>query len=200
MTEERRTIRSLRANVTQAEAIAAFQGGSGRWLRPMLGGELRRVAAAYLPFRLYEVVITERGGSTTCLFALDAVSGTMDLYQLDALPGDAELSSIETRNCPEAVLEEARALQLLHDKVQRAVFLTGFFRVRGLALRARRLPVEFHVPYWLGFFGNGARARLRVMDAVRRRFEGGKARAIFQDWIEGRGRMSQPAEANAQTL
>lgn len=200
MTDERRTIRSLRANVTQAEAIAAFQGGSGRWLRPMLGGELRRVAAAYLPFRLYEVEITERGDSTTCLFALDDVSGSMDLYELERLPGDAELMSIETPNCPAAMLDATRALELLRNKVQRAVFQSGFFRVRGLSIRAQRLPVEFHVPYWLGFFGNGARARLRVMDAVRRRFEGGKARAIFQDWIAGRSRMAEHGEANTQTL
>ena len=77
------------------------------------------------------------------------------------------------------------ALELLENKVRRAVFQTGFFGVRGLQIRAHPLDVEFHVPYWLGFFGNGERATLQAMDAVRRTFEGAKARAIFSDWLTG---------------
>jgi hypothetical protein len=55
--------------------------------------------------------------------------------------------------------------------------------VRNLEVRPRRLPVDLHIPYWLAFYGEGDRARLRVMDAVRRQMEGAKARALFEDWM-----------------
>jgi len=50
---------------------------------------------------------------------------------------------------------------------------------------AFRLPVDIHVPYWLGFFGGRENASLEVMDAVRRQIEGAKARALFEDWLLG---------------
>lgn len=183
MHADRRQIRSLAPHVTQSEAITAFRGRTARLWRTLAGTELHSVAQAYLPFRLYEVEIANRGRSGTTWFAADAVTGTLDLYEFDRVPAEAELVGVETANCPSAQLDEARSLELLESKIQRAVFQAGFFRVRNLHVRARRVPVDLHVPYWLGFFGSGERARLRVMDAVRRRMEGAKARALFEDWL-----------------
>jgi hypothetical protein len=175
----RREIRSLRANVTQAEALAALESRSG-----LLRGQLRQIASAYLPFRLYHVEIRNRGATKVALYGADAVSGQLDLYEFDAAPAASDLITLTTRNAPVARIAEALALELLENKVRRAVFQTGFFGVRGLQIRARPLDVEFHVPYWLGFFGNRERATLQAMDAVRRSFEGAKARAIFSDWLQ----------------
>jgi hypothetical protein len=179
-TGARREIRCLRANVTQQEALAALERRGG-----LLRGQLRQLAAAYLPFRLYHVEVVNRGASKLALYAADAVSGVLDLYEFSAVPADAELETVTTRNAPDARLEEPVALQLLEGKVRRAIFQTGFFGVRDLQIRSRPLNLEFHVPYWLGFFGNGDRATLQAMDAVRRRFEGAKARAVFSDWLMG---------------
>jgi hypothetical protein len=175
----RREIRSLRANVTQAEALAALESRSG-----LLRGQLRQIASAYLPFRLYHVEIRNRGATKVALYGADAVSGQLDLYEFDAAPAASDLITLTTRNAPVARIAEALALELLENKVRRAVFQTGFFGVRGLQIRARPLDVEFHVPYWLGFFGNRERATLQAMDAVRRSFEGANARAIFSDWLQ----------------
>jgi hypothetical protein len=174
----RREIRCLRANVTQEQALAALERRGG-----LLRGRLRQVAAAYLPFRLYHVEVVNRGSSKVALYAADAVSGLLDLYEFKAAPADAEMETVTTRNAPVARLEEQVALERLESKVRRAIFQTGFFGVRGLQICARSLNVEFHVPYWLGFFGHGERATLQAMDAVRRTFEGAKARAIFSDWL-----------------
>ena len=174
----RREIQCLRANVTQEEALAALQRRGG-----MLRGALRQVAVAYLPFRLYHVEVVNRGASKVALYAADAVSGVLDLYEFNAPPADAELVTVTTRNAPAARLEEQVAVERLEGKVRRAIFQTGFFGVRGLQIRTRPLGVEFHVPYWLGFFGHGERATLQAMDAVRRTFEGAKARAVFSDWL-----------------
>jgi hypothetical protein len=38
---------------------------------------------------------------------------------------------------------------------------------------------------WIGFYDAGGRVRLRVLDAVRETFEGGKAQAFFHDWLSG---------------
>lgn len=174
----RREIRCLRANVTQQEALAALEGRGG-----LMRGKLRQIAAAYLPFRLYHVEVINRGASKVALYAADAVSGALDLYEFKAAPGDAELVTVTTRNAPDVRLDLQVALERLENKVRRAIFQTGFFGVRGLQIRARPLEVEFHVPYWLGFFGQGERATLQAMDAVRRTFEGAKARAVFSDWL-----------------
>jgi hypothetical protein len=173
----RREIRSLRANVTQEEALAALESRGG-----LLRGRLRQIASAYLPFRLYHVEILNRGTTKAALYGADAVSGQLDLYEFDAAPAD--LITLTTRNAPVTRIAEPLALELLENKVRRAVFQTGFFGVRGLQIRARPLDLEFHVPYWLGFFGNRERATLQAMDAVRRSFEGAKARAIFSDWLQ----------------
>ena len=171
-------IRCLRANVTQAEALAALERRSG-----LVRGRLRQMAAAYLPFRLYAVEVANRGTTIEALYAADIVSGVLDLYEFSAAPADAELQTVTTRNTPTARIDGSLALQLLENKVRRAIFQTGFFGVRGLQIRTRPLDCEFHVPYWLGFFGNGERATLQAMDAVRRTFEGAKARAVFNDWL-----------------
>jgi hypothetical protein len=173
----RREIRALRANVTQQEALAALESRGG-----LLRGRLRQMASAYLPFRLYHVEILNRGTTKAALYGADAVSGQLDLYEFAAAPAD--LITLTTRNAPVARIAEPLALELLENKVRRAVFQTGFFGVRGLQIRARPLDLEFHVPYWLGFFGNRERATLQAMDAVRRSFEGAKARAIFSDWLQ----------------
>jgi hypothetical protein len=175
----RREIRSLRANVTQEQALAALESRGG-WLR----GPLRQIASAYLPFRLYHVEILNRGATKAALYGADAVSGQLDLYEFDAAPAASDLVTVTTRNAPVTRIAGSLALELLESKVRRAVFQTGFFGVRGLQIRARPLDIEFHVPYWLGFFGNGERASLQAMDAVRRSFEGAKARAIFSDWLQ----------------
>lgn len=175
-------ILSLRPNVTRAEAIEAFRGGLLGWMR---GGSLRSVADAYVPFHLYEVETSTGGACHTSWFALDAVSGTLDPYQFDRPPGEAELVRIDTHNRPQPLLDDDRGRGLLEDKLRRVVFQTGFFRVRNLRFRAERVPLGLHVPYWLGFFGAGESLRLRVLDAVRRRFEGAKARALFETWLAG---------------
>ena len=170
----------MRANVTQEQALAALERRGG-----LLRGQLRQLAAAYLPFRLYHVEVINRGDTKHALYAADAVSGALDLYEFTTVPAAAELTTVTTRNAPATRIDEPLALQLLENKVRRAIFQTGFFGVRDLQIRSRSANFEFHVPYWLGFFGNGPRATLQAMDAVRRRFEGAKARAVFSDWLMG---------------
>jgi hypothetical protein len=174
-------ILSLRPSVTREQAIAQLRGGA---LGRLFGlAALRSVADVYVPFRLYRVEVRSGARPWTAWFAVDSVTGGLDPYQFDRPPGEAELLHVQTRNRPEPALAEAEALQLLQDKLRRVVFQTGFFKVRDLRFDLERVALDLHVPYWLGFYGAADAVRLRVLDGVRRRLEGGKARALFEGWL-----------------
>jgi hypothetical protein len=178
------TLRSLKPNVTRAEAIEKLSADRivDRVWR-LRRGPLRSVADVYLPYRLYRVEIVNGARPYTGWFALEAVSGLLDLYQFDHAPDATELVEVHTRNRPALALDEAAAARLLLDKLRRTVFQLGFFRVRNLVIRPKLVSSDIHVPYWVGFYGRGSSVRLRVLDAVRRQFEGGKARALLGSWL-----------------
>lgn len=175
---------SLRPNITRAEAIRRFESGAiAGALRHLLSAALRAVADVYVPFRIYQVQISNGRTRRSSFFALDGVNGTLDLYEFKDVPDAAETVTLETRNRLEPILEETRAQELVTEKLRRLVFQQGFFRIRDLCIQAEPVPSAIHVPYWLGFYGKPESLRLRVIDAVRGRFEGAKARAFFESWL-----------------
>ena len=176
-------IRSLRPNVNQEEAIERFSSGLGAHLREAAFGPLRSVAEFYIPFQLFQVEILNRGKRDQRILGLDAVNGSLDLYHFEQLPGPREVIYLETRNCVQALLDDAHARELVVAKVRRLLFSTGFFRVRDLRITAEPVPGEIHIPYWVGFRGRGVRARFAVMDAVRRQVEGAKVRHLLRSWL-----------------
>jgi len=177
-------IRSLRPNVTREEAVRAFAGrGLPSLYWRLRRGALERIADVYVPFRVYRVCYQSAGRHHAHLFALDAVDGSLDLFEFAAPPGESETVLLTTRNRPLAVLPEPRGEELVKEKVLRMIFQQGFFKLRGMKLEAERLPGEIHLPYWLGFYGSPDRLRCRVLDAVRRRIEGARASALFEQWL-----------------
>lgn len=177
-------IRSLKPNVSRDEAIAQFSpGGLMDLLRNAALGPLRSVADFYIPFRLYQVEIMNAGTHTQRVFGLDAVNGSLDLYQFQQLPGNDEVVCKETRNCPQGLLDESIATELLMAKVRRLVYSRGFFRIRELRISVEPVTGEVCVPYWVGFRGRGSEVRFAVLDAVRRRVEGAKVRHLLRSWL-----------------
>jgi len=184
MTTDVTAIRSLRPNVTREEAIQAFTatGLSSLYWNVRIGS-LQRIADAYIPFRIYKVRYSAGGGRHTHHFALDAVDGSLDLFEFAKPPGDAETFTVATRNHPPPSLTQTLSENLLRDKVLRLIFQRGFFKVRNVQLETEQLPGEIHLPYWLGFYGTSEDLRCRAMDAVRRRIEGARASALFEHWL-----------------
>jgi hypothetical protein len=179
-------ITALRGRVTREEALAAFQpGGLVGGLQLLVSGPLRSIAEAYVPFRLFRATVQNGRGAQDKFLAIDAVDGSLDLYGFDAEPVAGELMRVETRNAVPCELPVERCAELIEDRLRRMIYRRGFFRARGLQNRIRYSGNDFYVPYWLGFRGRGERAQLAVMDAVRRRFEGGKARELFRQWLVG---------------
>lgn len=177
-------IRSLKPNVTREQAIQQFSSwGPTAFFRQAVHGPLRSVAELYIPFRLFRAQISNRGLTEERLVALDAVGGTLDLFQFDHVPDDAEIIELETRNCPPARLSESAAAERVSMKLRRILYSQGFFRLRNLEIDAVPLPGEIHVPYWLGFHGAGSQAHVLVIDAVRRRLDGAKVRQLVEGWL-----------------
>jgi hypothetical protein len=189
-------VHCLRPNVTADEAVAMFHGaGASRLLRRIASGPLRRVAPLYVPFRAYRVNISNgrrhrRAGAPGWdndeqFFAVDAVTGALDLYQFAELPTRDDLVVVETRNRIAPALDDDATREKVTEKVRRALYQTGFFRLRSLHIdaHAAALP-DVHVPYWVGFFAGGRdRVRLAVVDAVRRRSEGARVRDLVRGWL-----------------
>lgn len=177
-------IRALKPNVTQSEAVRFFRSGvfsSAYWR--FRSGPMQRIADAYVPFWVYKVRYEIGRAHRTRFFALDAVHGTLDLFEFPRVPSDDDVITIETRNQLASRLQNDAAEELLRTKVLRVLFQQGFFKLRALRVEIERLPGELHLPYWLAFYGSNETAKCRVMDAVRRRIEGAKARSFFEEWL-----------------
>ncbi len=174
-------IRALKPNVTQEEAVRAFSGaGFSALYWRMRRGPLRRIADAYVPYFLFRV---KYAGAPARLFAIDAVDGSLDLFEFPRIPEERELLALDGRNLLQVALAEEGAAELLRDKVLRVIFQQGFFKIRDARLEITPVSCELHLPYWLGFHERDGAVRCRVMDAVRRRMEGAKACAFFEQWL-----------------
>ena len=174
-------IHALKPNVTQEQAVRAFSGaGVSALYWRMRSGPLRRIADAYVPYYLYRV---KYSGAPARLFAIDAVDGSLDLFEFPRIPVERELLALDGRNRLQATLTEEGAAELLRDKVLRVIFQQGFFKIHDARLEITLVRCELHLPYWLGFHERDGMVHCRVMDAVRRRMEGAKASAFFEQWL-----------------
>ena len=173
----------LKPNVARHEALQTFSSprlGTIYWR--IRSGPLQRIGDAYVPYWLYRVRYNIGRVAHASLFAIDAVNGSLDLFTFPSIPTSNELVSIHTRNCIAPLLQKTDAKTVLHHKVLRVIFQQGFFKVRDLRLEIEPDSLDLHIPYWLGFYGNGT-AHCRVLNAVRRRMEGAKASAMFESWL-----------------
>jgi hypothetical protein len=174
---------TLKPNVTRQDALRTFSiGPSARYWR-MRSGPLQRIAEAYVPYLGYRVQYDMAGAPQQRFFALDAVTGSLDLFEFPRLPSADELVAVETRNHLPLSLSSERAEEHLREKALRAIFLQGFFKLRGGKIHVAREAAEFYIPYWLAFHGDTKAVRCRVLNAVRRRMEGAKATAFFEQWL-----------------
>jgi len=189
-------VRSLRPNVDQQDAVKMFRsGGALGKVRSLWTGPLRSIAPAYLPIFLFEVQIENRGARQTSIMGMDSVSGALDPYHFEHVPRDSELETFETRNYLIPTISTSQAEPVLIAKVRRHLYGQGFFRLRNIAITARFLQNEIHIPYWLGFYGSGDSVRISVVDAVRRTREGAKARHVFEGWLARKDSQSSPEQS-----
>jgi len=180
-------IQSLRPNVTQDEAIEMFRSGPVAWMRQALRGPLQRVANLYIPFCPFEAEWTSGASTKRMRVGLDAAWASLDLYLFEPETILTQTVSLATRNVVPASVGEDALQQAVRDKIRRMLFSQGFFRLRNLQINVRPTGGVVCVPYWLGLYGRGQEAHLQVLDAVRRRLEGAKARTLVAAWLASHG-------------
>src|SRR5437870_7430010 len=129
-------IRSLIPNVSRNAVVDDFSLGAFNSMRALVFGPLRSVSDFYIPFQLFRVEISNRGKIDQRVFGLYAVSGSLDLYHFEQLPGPAEVVFLETRNCVPANPDEQRSQEMSLGTVRRLIFSTALFRVRHPPLSA----------------------------------------------------------------
>ena len=177
------SIQTLKPAVSQSAALQKFSTiGPAALLRTLRLGPLQRIAEVYVPFHLYRVDYTLGREHQSRLFAIDAVEGSLDLFEFPAVPKSSDLVQVETRNALPTNLKDERAQELLREKTLRIIFQHGFFKLRDANLTIERVPLDLHLAYWLAFYGKD-NARCRVLDATRNRIEGAKASALFESWL-----------------
>ncbi|HEY1925075.1 MAG TPA: hypothetical protein VGG58_07465 [Candidatus Acidoferrum sp.] len=176
-------IQSLKPHVSQTEALRRFSVfGLGSIYRRLCTGPIQRIAEVYVPFHLYRVEYDLGREHQSRLFAIDAVNGSLDLFEFPSIPAHVDLHKIETRNSLPISLSEEQAQERLREKVLRVIFLQGFFKLRKANLTCTRESLALYFPYWLAFYGDKF-VHCRVLDATRRRIEGAKASALFETWL-----------------
>lgn len=175
-----KAIRALPANVCEQEAIELLSGGFASLFRP----GLRRVASVYLPFQLFEVTVDD---SPTIVqpFAIDLLEGNLDAYGFES--DWPTLEDVNTRNRARNLLSLEAACGKALDRARRLIYQNGFFRLRNPGISVRCAGEVFHVPYWVGFYGDDSWLRIAVIDAVRRRREGAKVVEAITSWLRGGG-------------
>src|SRR5580704_15218485 len=93
------SIEALKPNVSQSDALRKFSAaGPVALLRNLRLGPLQRIAEVYVPFQLYRVNYNLGREHQSRHFAIDAVEGSLDLFEFPAPPTQDKLSQIETRN------------------------------------------------------------------------------------------------------
>jgi hypothetical protein len=179
-------------SVTRQRALDTFRpAGPVGLLRTIRSGPLRSIAEIYIPFRLYRVTIENASRQEERLLALDAVCGILDPITFQAVPSPRDLAELSTRNYLEPKLDIDSARAIVSERVRRLVFGTGFFKIRDLKIKTAHVPLDFFVPYWVGFSGWGKSASLIAMDAVRGSLEGSKLRSLITDWLAAEKRRLQ---------
>lgn len=179
-------VRSLKPNVTEEEALRHFTSGALNRAADLIRGPVQSIAEFYIPYRLYQVSISNAGNIARQVFALEARQGTLDLYQFSTVPAPGELLSVESRNVLPPLLDDSQLRERVLAKVRRLIFSRGFFRLRDVQLEAVPIAGEICVPYWVCFRGRNNRAHLAILDAVRRQAEGAKARHLLEEWLRSR--------------
>ena len=179
----RRQIQALKPNVTREQALHLFTEGLSGLIANIVRGRPHSITDLYIPYLLFQVHVQSHDKEEIGIYALEAFRGIMDVYELPAMPVQADLLTLETRNVLPSMLDAAQARDAVIAKVRRSIFARGFFQIRDLQIDAVPLPLQICIPYWICFRGNSHNVHISVLDAIRRRKEGPKPAYLIEEWL-----------------
>jgi hypothetical protein len=166
------------------DARTRLQGrGMAAWYRRWRRGPLRDVRELLVPYRLFEVEVTNAGRRRTGWLAVDAVSGRLDPYTFEAPPAAAAFPLRSGAAAVPEVVDAARLREAAAEHTRRRVFTAGFFQVRNLSIDVGDTGVVLYLPYWAGIHGHGRGAWVEVLGGLRGTREGAKLRDVLAPWL-----------------
>lgn len=175
---------TLKTRMSVAEAMERFRsGGVRRWFHSRQRGRLMGVRNVYIPYRVFQVRVSNRGQEQVSWLALDAITGRLDLHRFESAPDHIDAVVVESEAALPTRLSVDEMRKLLIERVRRQVYLSGFFRLRNLRIEAESTDQEVHIPYWVGIYRKEDRMSIDVIDAVRKQFEGAKVRDMILHWL-----------------
>src|SRR5439155_768194 len=111
---------TLRARLTEREAVDAFTGGAARHVIGLIRrDQLRSIAPVYVPYHLFRVEISDRGQQQTVFLAIDAVIGSLDLYHFAPDRAELDLVDVHSRNRIAAAVTADDAWPPVADQLRR---------------------------------------------------------------------------------
>jgi hypothetical protein len=175
----------LNVPASREQALVRLRGrGVAAWYRGWRRGPLAGVRPVQVPYRLFEVRISNAGRLDRRWLAIDAVSGVLDCYGFPAPPDAGALErSADAGALPEVVAPERLRGEVI-ERVRRQVYATGFFRLRGLRIEVDDTRRVLYLPYWVGVRRKGDRhASIEVLGGLRGSREGGKLKDLIATWL-----------------
>jgi hypothetical protein len=180
------SIRALPLRMDEEAARKQFMGTAPvALLRNLTARRLSRLALVMLPFWTYGVQVESLTFRERYWLSLDALKATLDPYRIEA-GMESGTGITQSSNCVPAALSQTEMHERVVESARRAIYLKGFGRIRELKINATRLAEEdFHVPFWLGFYGEDD-LTFAVLNANTGRREGGKVAELFREWLVSR--------------
>jgi hypothetical protein len=177
------SIRALPVRLDEESARKQLTGAAPvALLRSLNSRTLSRMALVMLPFWTYDVRVELVTFRERYRLSLDALKATLDPYRTES-DRQVEPQATQSANCLPSALSEAEMYERVIESARRAIYLKGFGRIRELKITATRAPeLDFYVPFWLGFYGQGD-LTFAVINANTGRREGGKAAELFREWL-----------------
>ena len=175
-------IRTLKPALEREPALEKLSApGLSGWLRRCISGKLIGAAEIYIPYRFYKVTVRDRQRSAERFLAIDAASGIFDPIEISQATFDCRL--VETRNFLPAQVAEADTQAAVMSKTRKALFSSGFFRLREPEISVELAENDFHIGYWAGFYGSKQKTNVVVLDAMTQTIAGGKVTECVRNWL-----------------
>lgn len=160
--------------------MARLRGhGPAAWYRGWRHGPLCETFALQVPYRLFEVRVWNAGRLRREWLAVDAASGSLDLYRFGGPPAGDDLRRDRRLGAVPEALSPERLGAVLEERVRRQVYAAGFFQLRGLRIEVCDAGRALYLPYWVGLHRKRGLVHLEVLDALRRSREGARLRHLL---------------------
>ena len=168
----------LKPNVTLAAATRALKGP----LREFRRGRLAMVLDFYVPYRIFQLTLTNDNKTAGQFLGIDAVTGALDPYAFDYLPAKDERRIISSDRICKTAISDVCALEIAEERIKRGLYTRGFFKIKDPQVKGVYLET-LHIPYWIGLYRREDQVTIEVLNAVRGLYEGAKVREIIAGWF-----------------